>query len=538
MSRPYGQYPGQQPPYPATSSPQPPYPAYSPGPPPQQPPPPSITPGYPPQQSQYNQQLQQGGYSRPPAPLPQYGGGTTPQPQQSYGQPPPGPGQQLPYPPSYNNPGGSYGAYPPQGPPAGSGNYGAPCSGGYSGPARTATPQELSTYRNLLIATIQERQLQPFYPPDKLEHVVRGLESAPDRIQQLMREWNVGQEVAMDVVKLALFDTVIYVDDSGSIQFEEDGSRLTQLRQILGLIATAASKFDSDGVTIRFMNSDERGDHIRSREDAEALVSRVRFSGLTPMGTSLKNKVLDPLVTGPARAGRLEKPVLVITITDGQPAGEPHGAVKDAIRSATDELSRSRYGRGGVNFQFAQVGTDLHARQFLAKLDEDPSLGGLVDCTSSFEVEQDEMARANPPVNLTRELWVAKVMLGAIDSSYDTKDEKAQATPAPVGGQYGGGGYGQAPPYGQPQGGYPPQQGGYGHPPQQGGYGQPPQQGYGQPPQQGGYGQLPPPQQGYGQPTQQQYGGYGSPPPGQGGPYGQPGYPPQQGYGAPPPRRY
>uniref|UniRef100_A0A093VAR1 Protein transport protein sec24 n=1 Tax=Talaromyces marneffei PM1 TaxID=1077442 RepID=A0A093VAR1_TALMA len=532
MSRPYGQYPGQQAPYP-TSSPQPPYPAYSAAPPSQQQPPSSLAPGYPPQQSQYNQQPQQGGYSRPPAPLPQYGGGA-PQ-QQSYGQPPQGLGQQS-YAPSYSNAGGSYGAYPPQGHQQGPpGQYGAPppggapYGGGYggapapSGPGRHATPQELSAYRNLLIATIQERQLQSFYPPDKLENVVRGLENAPDRIQQLMREWNVGQEVAMDVIKLSLFDTVLYVDDSGSIQFEEDGSRLTQLRQILGLISTAASKFDQDGVSIRFMNSDERGDHIRSREDAEALVSRVRFSGLTPMGTSLKNKVLDPLVAGPARSGRLEKPVLVITITDGQPAGEPHGAVKDAIRSVTDELARTRYGRGGVSFQFAQVGTDLHARQFLAKLDEDPILGGLIDCTSSFEVEQDEMARANPPVNLTRELWVAKVMLGAIDASYDTKDEKSQAPPPPAGGQYGG--YGQAPAYGQPQGGYPPQQGyggqqGYAHPP--------PQQGYGQPPQ----------QQGYAQPPQQQYGGYSSPPPGQGGPYGQPGYPPQQGYGAPPPRRY
>lgn len=233
------------------------------------------------------------------------------------------------------------------------------------------------------MATIQEKQLQTFYTPDKLENVVRNLETAPDRIQQLMREWNVGQEVAMDVIKLSLFDTVIYVDDSGSIQFEEDGARLTQLRHILGLIATAASKFDQDGVAIRFMNSEERGDNIRSRQDAEALVSRVRFSGLTPMGTSLKNKVLDPLVIGPARSGRLEKPVLVITITDGQPAGEPHNAVTDAIRSAVEDLTRSRYGRGGVSFQFAQVGTDLHARQFLSKLDEDPSIGNLIDCTSS-----------------------------------------------------------------------------------------------------------------------------------------------------------
>jgi hypothetical protein len=234
-----------------------------------------------------------------------------------------------------------------------------------------------------LIGTIQEKQLQAFYPSDKLDQVVRNLEDAPDKIQQLMKEWNVSQEVAMDVIKLSLFDTVIYVDDSGSIQFEEDGSRLTQLRQILALIAAAASKFDQDGVTIRFMNSDERGDNIRSKHDAEALVSRVRFSGLTPMGTNLRNKVLEPLVIGPARAGRLEKPVVVITVTDGQPAGEPQNAVADAIRSTVEELSRTRYGRGGVSFQFAQVGTDLHARQFLSRLDEDPSIGNLIDCTSS-----------------------------------------------------------------------------------------------------------------------------------------------------------
>ena len=213
--------------------------------------------------------------------------------------------------------------------------------------------------------------------------MVRNLETAPDKIDQLCKEWNVPKEVAMDVIKLSLYDTVIYVDDSGSIQFEEDGMRLVQLKQYLSLIATAAAKFDSDGVAIRFMNSDERSDSIRSKEEAEALVSRVRFSGLTPMGTSLKNKVLDPMILGQARAGRMDKPALVLTITDGQPAGEPHNAVVDAIRGTIDELQRRGYGQGAVAFQFAQVGTDLHARNFLSKLDEDPSVGNMIDCTSS-----------------------------------------------------------------------------------------------------------------------------------------------------------
>ena len=67
---------------------------------------------------------------------------------------------------------------------------------------------------------------------------------------------------------------------------------------------------------------------------------------------------------------------------------------------------------------------------------------------------------------------------------------------------------------------------------------QPPQGGYGAPPpSQGGnqgYGAPPPPQGGYGAPPPPPGGGYGAPPP-QGG-YGQP--PQQGGYGQPPPRRW
>ena len=94
---------------------------------------------------------------------------------------------------------------------------------------------------------------------------------------------------------------------------------------------------------------------------------------------------------------------------------------------------------------------------------------------------------------LTPELYMMKLLLGAVDRSYDKKDEQAGA-----GGNYGGA------------------------PPQQG-YGAPPQ-GYGAPPP-GQYGGAPPPQGGY--PGQAP--GYGQPPPQQG--YPQQGYPPQGGAG-------
>jgi hypothetical protein len=355
------------------------------------------------------------------------------------------------------------------------------------------------------------------YPPNSAQ-LERVAAAAPGKVNQLCQDWRVMPEIGQDIVKLSLFDIVLYIDDSGSMQFEENGERIKDLKLILEKVSYAASLFDDDGVEVRFMNSDRQGNRIRTKQQVEELVASVGFKGLTPMGTSLKHKVLEPLVLEPVRRGQLQKPVLVITITDGQPAGEAPNAVFDAIREASHVVrSNPRYGPGAVSFQFAQVGNDLKAREFLGKLDIEPGIGDIVDCTSNFEVEQDEMSRASPPVDLTPELWLLKLLLGAIDSSYDTKDE-AGSRPS------GGGAPGA---YGGPQG-YGGQQGYGGPPPQQG-------QGYGQP--QGQYGQGPP----------QQYGGQQPPyPPGQQGGYrppqqgyppqgGQGGYPPQGGYGAPPP---
>ena len=259
--------------------------------------------------------------------------------------------------------------------------YGPP--GGYGAPPGTgapATPQQVASYRQVLISTIQEKQLQYFYPPEKLDRIVQELAvEAPGKISKLMHEWNVSLEIAMDIIKLILFDVVLYIDDSGSIEFEENGVRKDQLRSIITTVATAASTFDQDGIAVRFMNSTEVGNGIRSADDVNRLVARVRFQGLTPLGTSLENKVLDPLVTGPVRAGRLQKPVVVITITDGQPAGEPRDTVTEVIRHASDTVTRSPYGRGAISFQFSQVGNDTRARDFLSTLDEDPRIGGLVD---------------------------------------------------------------------------------------------------------------------------------------------------------------
>jgi hypothetical protein len=77
-------------------------------------------------------------------------------------------------------------------------------------------------------------------------------------------------------------------------------------------------------------------------------------------------------------------------------------------------------------------------------------------------------------VDLTPDLWLIKLMLGAIDRSYDSKDEGPSGPGAMQQGQYGG------PPPGQYGGVNPPGQ--YGNPSQ---YGAPPPGQYGGPPSQG-----------------------------------------------------
>ncbi|KAL9118791.1 MAG: hypothetical protein Q9187_004654, partial [Circinaria calcarea] len=460
--RPFQQYPGQynaQPPYP--TSPQPPYgQGY-------QHPPPGQPPAYG-QQPPYNPGSQ--GYSRPPPPPPQSYGGY-PQ-RQSYGQPaapqyPP----QAPYPLA---PGSGYNPgtqYPPQGapqgqyPPPGGQQYGA-------SQGQPAGPQEVAQYKQLLLATVQEKGLQNMYPPNdrRLDELASR---APAQVAQLCQRWGVPREIGQDIVKLGLFNIIIYIDNSGSMAFEEKGERIKDLKLILSRVAYAASLFDSDGINLRFMNwkltpaeTERVLDNIRSEQQVEALVAQVPFKGLTPIGTELRNQVIDPLVLGKARKQALEKPVLIITITDGQPAGENPGTLAETIRHTANELSRMpQYGRGAASFQFAQVGNDKQAQEFLSSLDSEPGIGDVIDCTSNFENEQEQMMKSNPPVDLTPDLWLIKLMLGSIDSSYDTQDEQSarpqggQGYGAPPPGQYGApppGQHGAPGGYGQQQGGYPP----------------------------------------------------------------------------------
>ena len=140
-------------------------------------------------------------------------------------------------------------------------------------------------------------------------------------------------ELATDLVSLALYDIVIFADDSGSMIFEEGGDRVDDLKLIVGRVAEVctsgcignqqvvcrlcrsrgtapaagaprrgsiklpsggcssdwglnhmtwwvvtpqvATLFDDDGIMVRFMNNMTEGNGIRDAASANALLQQV-----------------------------------------------------------------------------------------------------------------------------------------------------------------------------------------------------------------------------------------------------------------------
>lgn len=54
-------------------------------------------------------------------------------------------------------------------------------------------------------------------------------------------------ELALDLVALALYDIVIYADDSTSMKYAENGARIDDMKVILERVTEVATLFDDDG---------------------------------------------------------------------------------------------------------------------------------------------------------------------------------------------------------------------------------------------------------------------------------------------------
>jgi len=261
---------------------------------------------------------------------------------------------------------------------------------------------------------VDYNQLQVFYPPPRLQQVVQQVATRVD-FEALAARWRMPKELAIDLASLALYDIVIYGDDSGSME-SYDGERIDDLRLIMAKVAEVATLFDEDGIEVRFINSNRQGNNIKNASDAERLLHNMEYRYDTKIAAQMEAKILGPM----AYSKRLQKPLLIITITDGEPSDKPKDRIVQVIQECRRQLT-PLYGPKAVAFQFAQVARDQEAQAFLSQLDKHPQVGNSIDCTSYFELEQAEYLKKG--IHLSVEAWLVKLMVGAIDPEYDQQDE-------------------------------------------------------------------------------------------------------------------
>ncbi|CAD6890293.1 unnamed protein product [Tilletia laevis] len=416
----------------------------------------------------------------------------------------------------------------------------------------------------LLSDCVIDQFLFPFYSYHDIQNIAQRVASS-GALAAAADAWQLPPSLAADLVKLALFDVSFLLDDSASMQ-QEGRLRRDGLKTIVKLAAEAATRFDTDGVELNWLNSHEQA-VVHSGEQATQFVSRCEFAGrATPMGTSLEGKILEKEFYPKLKRETLRKPLLIIIIGDGQPTGESSDKFRKELKEAKKKAKKSRYGADAVSLQVAIVGNDSGAHEWLEELDSDKDVGDLVDVCSDIRTESAQVKRQTG-IELTEDLFALKVCLGSIDSSYDASDEGHSSKAAKrkeerrekdsyyakdrarfmqdrnavlgpymaaqnMGGFSNTAAAGPAAAHAPAQHQRTPSHGSPAIPPTQGGGGYPPAGGAPYPPPSGGPSPYPPPSQGGYPPA----GGAPYPPPSQGGypPAGGAPYPPQNPGGYPP----
>ncbi|KAJ3529255.1 hypothetical protein NM688_g7879 [Phlebia brevispora] len=220
--------------------------------------------------------------------------------------------------------------------------------------------------------------------------------SSPENFKRLMR--------------LSLYQLVIYCDDSGSMRVD---NRYENQRELVKRLAHIATRIvpDSYGVELRFINADSAS-NLGAAEIEEAML-RTRPGGGTQIGTALRAKILQPLVYDVLDdvTRHLDRPLLVFVITDGHPEREPFGAFKDAILECKQKLLKAGYQPNSVVFSVSQIGNNEKAQAFLDGMRNDDDLQDVLTCSS---VLLDEEFKALQGDEGKVETWLLKLLAAPV----------------------------------------------------------------------------------------------------------------------------
>ncbi|OAX42055.1 hypothetical protein K503DRAFT_767131 [Rhizopogon vinicolor AM-OR11-026] len=188
-------------------------------------------------------------------------------------------------------------------------------------------------------------------------------------------------------------------------------------KKALATLADVASRYDTNGVDIHFLNYSESITGVTNGKSVNEHFAGLRPEGPTPIGHRL-DIILGDYFRGLDAAKKQEdagdyyarkqiKPVNVIVITDGAPTDDP----ESVIVSYAKRLDTDKWPLAQVGIQFVQIGTSRQATLFLKDLDDSlknmHQIRDIVDTTPYIGEVNAEM--------------LIKVLLGGINRRVDTK---------------------------------------------------------------------------------------------------------------------
>ncbi|KAJ6155233.1 hypothetical protein N7470_005799 [Penicillium chermesinum] len=244
--------------------------------------------------------------------------------------------------------------------------------------AKEDYPQTEEEFKKAIEGFVSRNGLEDFYPQNN--EYVKGVS---EKAAELLRE---GPSTADESKKilimshLALYQPILYADDSGSMQDTDgkDDTRMVRQALIVERIAeqtVRSTPLENGGRCTS--DSSTRMTEVAMTCTLMICPPRMNFtpSGSTKLGTNLKGKILDEFLYKKLDAGEdLEKPLLILTVTDGAPNEEDKDEFRKQIEASFTYVASKGYGPDALKYSLNQIGNAPEATDFLSSWEGNPLL--------------------------------------------------------------------------------------------------------------------------------------------------------------------
>ncbi|RYO94324.1 hypothetical protein DL766_000601 [Monosporascus sp. MC13-8B] len=268
-------------------------------------------------------------------------------------------------------------------------------------------PKSKEDFRKSISTFVKEKELHKFFPTDDnplLETLVnKAVDLQNDDTSVLGQSTN-----TESLVKFALYQPVIYCDDSGSMDPAHNAKgedRWADQRDLVCRIASICTQVvpDNFGMHLRFINTEPAHANDLRMPDVKEIMSKVQPGGSTEIGVNLRKRILEPLVYNT----KMTRPLFVSIVTDGIPRGpsgsqETRDTLRDEIIKCQDWLLANGFPPRSVVFQISQIGSEESSKKFLKSLKDDSRLTSVYITTQQLDSEFRELKQKERDL----EAWV------------------------------------------------------------------------------------------------------------------------------------